>query len=159
MTKKISTRDRFFKKLFKELDEAYSEGSITLAYIRRVMNHYGMDVADLEKTSAMARRSTYIKEAKSHTVKKNPPNPSNSSLRVVKIYDRIEAIEAIKGKDSLWKNSAFRHDFKSSSKAEVFGLSDGSILIRSKNGKKLWNVCEYDDRYDGVDAEKRLKHR
>lgn len=55
---------------------------------------------------------------------------------IVEIYDEITAIEAIKGDSSLWPGEHFRHDFDS--EAKVLGLKDGSILIISTKGKKLW---------------------
>lgn len=63
-------------------------------------------------------------------VSNNPPDDGGE------IYDRVLAIEARKGKKSLWANEDFRHDF--TSKASIYGLSDGSLLIRSKEGKRLW---------------------
>ncbi len=68
----------------------------------------------------------------------NPPDG-------VMIYDTILAIEARKGKNSLWPKENFRHEFKNSSKAAVYGLPDGSILIKSQKGKKLWKVFNYGD--------------
>jgi hypothetical protein len=64
-----------------------------------------------------------------------PPNPRHGA---VEIYDTILAIEAKKGKKSLWPNEKFRHDFKTSSRAKVYGLPDGSLLIKSATGKRLW---------------------
>lgn len=63
-------------------------------------------------------------------------NPSNES---VKIYDKILAIEAQKGRDSLFPNQYFRHDFTSG--AKIYGLPDGSLLIKGK--KKLWKNFDY----------------
>lgn len=54
----------------------------------------------------------------------------------VELYDEIIAIEAKKGKKSLWKGDKFRHDFSKNSKAKVLGLEDGSVLIIGN--KKLW---------------------
>ncbi len=59
------------------------------------------------------------------------------------IYDTILAIEAKKGSKSLWPKENFRHEFKNSNKAAVIGLKDGSILIKSQNGKHLWKVFNY----------------
>ena len=53
------------------------------------------------------------------------------------IYDEILAIEAKKGKKSNFPDDLFRHDFNGS-KASIHGLKDGSLLIKSKIGKKLW---------------------
>ena len=61
-----------------------------------------------------------------------------------KIYDKILAIEAKKGKDSLWPNELFRHDFKERSHGEIWGLKDGALLIVSKSGKRLWKNFNYD---------------
>src|SRR3990167_297746 len=59
----------------------------------------------------------------------------NPMPKMTKIYDKILAIEDVKGKDSLWPKEKFRHNFKHKSEAEVYGLEDGSLLIKSKNGK------------------------
>ncbi len=62
---------------------------------------------------------------------------------VTKFYDRVIRIEAQKGDDSHFPKDKFYHDFKIKD-AEVFGLADGSVLIRSASGKKLWDIFEYD---------------
>lgn len=67
--------------------------------------------------------------------KKNPPTATD-------IYDNILAIEAVKGKRSLWPNEKFRHDFKQGGK--IIGLSDGSLLIKpKKKDGKLWKNFDY----------------
>lgn len=68
-------------------------------------------------------------------------NPIQSQI-VDKIYDKILAIEARKGGDSLWPRENFRHDFKEG--AEIFGLKDGSLLVVGKKGKRLWKRINYD---------------
>lgn len=58
-----------------------------------------------------------------------------------KIYDKIQAIEAQKGKDSLWPKENFRHDFKEG--GEIIGLPNGDLLVK-KNKKRLWKHFNYD---------------
>ena len=65
-------------------------------------------------------------------------NPRSS---LTKIYDNVLAIEAQKGKDSLWPKELFKHKFKSGS--HIYGLEDGSILIKSSKGKRLWKNIDY----------------
>lgn len=69
-------------------------------------------------------------------IQNNPPD-------AVEIYDTILSIEAQKGKKSLWPNQNFRHKFSKKSKAAIYGLKDGSILIKSQVGKPLWKVFDY----------------
>jgi hypothetical protein len=62
----------------------------------------------------------------------------------IKIYDKILSIEAQKGDSSLFPKQYFRHDFKKDkTHAEIWGLPDGSLLIKSKKGKKLWKNFDY----------------
>lgn len=61
----------------------------------------------------------------------------------VEIYENIHAIEAKKGKHSLWPHENFRHDFKGT-QTKVYGLKNGSILIVGK--KKLWKNFQYSER-------------
>lgn len=80
---------------------------------------------------------------KGQGMRKNPPAPA------VEIYDTILAIEAIKGDGSLWPKEKFRHDFEKKSKAKVYGLPDGSLLIKSQKGKKLWK--NFNGYKEGID--------
>lgn len=78
--------------------------------------------------------------AKRSSKKRLAKNPG----KLVKIYDKICAIEAQKGKDSLFPNEYFRHDFKKDrTHGEIYGLPDGSLLIKSKKGKRLWKIFKY----------------
>lgn len=89
---------------------------------------------DLDEEVAVRAIVEYRKTTKPR-LRRNPVD------RPIEIYGDILAIEAIKGNKSLWPNEKFRHDFKSGSK--IYGLPDGSILIKSTNGKKLWKMFDY----------------
>ena len=69
--------------------------------------------------------------------------PLSKPIKATVIYDTIHAVEAQKGSRSLWPFENFRHDFKSKSRAIMLGLSDGSILIKSVKGKRLWKKFKY----------------
>ena len=58
-----------------------------------------------------------------------------------RIYENALAIEAEKGKDSLWPGEKFRHDFKKG--AIIEGMPDGSIRIKHRKGKRLWKKFDY----------------
>lgn len=64
---------------------------------------------------------------------------SNSPSEAKEIYGDILAIEAQKGKGSLFPNEKFRHKFQKGSK--IYALPDGSVLIKGK--KKLWKEFDY----------------
>jgi len=74
---------------------------------------------------------------------------AQSKPQLVEIYKDIEAIYARKGKNSLWPNSPFKHKFKKGS--SVFGvkkggnvrLRQGDLVVRSRQGKRLWRFFEY----------------
>jgi len=63
----------------------------------------------------------------------------NPPAGATEIYGKILAIEAQKGPNSTFPKENFRHEFKPGSK--IFGLPDGSILIKGK--KKLWKKFKY----------------
>ena len=77
-------------------------------------------------------------------MKKKQKVKSNPSCGAVEIYGKIISIEAQKGKDSLWPNEFFRHDFKKNkTSAKIFGMPDGSLRIVSTKGKRLWKNFSY----------------
>jgi hypothetical protein len=63
------------------------------------------------------------------------------------IYPIVFRIEAQKGNEDLeggksqFAGENFYHDFEEGT--EAYGLSDGTVLLRNKNGKPLWGVYEY----------------
>lgn len=76
-------------------------------------------------------------------IKRFKKNPSKDYTGPI-IYDKIIAIEAEKGIDSNFPKELFRHDFKKNkTAAKIIGLSDGSLLIKSTKGKRLWKNFKY----------------
>lgn len=71
-----------------------------------------------------------------------PANPPQhiSTDGAIEIYDRVQAIEARKGKRSLWPDGDFRHDFTRKG-AKVFGLQNGNLLVVGK--VPLWKMFKY----------------
>ncbi len=68
------------------------------------------------------------------------PKRNPVEIEGTEIYRDVLAIEARKGKDSLWPKENFRHDFTSKS-AKIIGLPDGSLLIKGR--KRLWKRFSY----------------
>jgi hypothetical protein len=61
-------------------------------------------------------------------------NPPEAQL----IYDLILEIKAEKRKHPKWKGERFKHEFSRNTHAQIWGLPDGSLLIKSKKGVPLW---------------------
>lgn len=68
-------------------------------------------------------------------VRKNPIAVYNPSRTPLPLKNVTISYQRANGE---YRNQWFKHAFKSS--VFVFGLSDGSILIKSKGGKKLWGT-------------------
>jgi predicted nuclease with RNAse H fold len=85
-----------------------------------------------------------IVAARAALFKKNPRGKFKRNLpdETIEVYDKVLAIEAKKGSKSNYPNEYFRHDFKGATEARILGLPDGSLLIKSKKGKRLWNNFE-----------------
>lgn len=79
----------------------------------------------------------------------NCKNSLNSNILdgAVEIYEKITAIEAIKGgkRKSNFPKEKFRHEFDTP--ARIFGLGNGSLLVVSSDDKSLWNMFDYDVEY------------
>ena len=69
-------------------------------------------------------------------------NPRRPPEGTVKIYDRILAIYAVKSKGSNFPGEKFCHKFSKKYKASIYGLRDGSLLIKGK--KPLWKRFKYE---------------
>lgn len=84
-------------------------------------------------------------EAKSRSAhaKKNRCKRRRNPRRGVVIGEHAESI-TYQGGRGKGKRSRWRHPFERDSHAQVIGMPDGSIKIKSKAGKRLWDFFEVD---------------
>ncbi len=73
----------------------------------------------------------------------NAPRRNPPARGPVEIYGSIDAIEATKGRASLWPGEHFRHDFRGRG-ARILGLPNGDLLVKKGKKGRLWNVFDYD---------------
>lgn len=81
------------------------------------------------------RKLRRIKRKSKDKRRKNPVKP------VCKIYDKVLRIEAVKPINSNFPKQGFYHNFKLKTKASIYGMPDGSLLIKGK--KPLWKKFRY----------------
>ena len=122
---------------YKVFSEAFA---LNEDYLRR---HYEQVWGPFRSAGAAQR---YIEELQgdvrsTRRVRRLEANPPDG----VELYGQVLAIEARKGSRSLWPRENFRHDFSARHKAKVYGLEDGSILIRGP--KPLWKNFSYKDKW------------
>ncbi len=70
--------------------------------------------------------------------KMNPIAIWNEPDKRTLIYDLCLEIRAKKNFHDNYKGEKFKHTFSPKTHAQIFGLKDGSILIKSKKGTPLW---------------------
>ncbi len=94
------------------------------------------ELVRLSRVKAIMKRHGLTAQAALRRARKhNPPGEL--------IYDRLLEIHAQK-QHGKFKGENFVHSFKTGTSAQVLGLNDGSLLIRSTKGKKLWKKFSYD---------------
>jgi len=139
-------------------------GSHTKASVRRRGGYVALigpfrSVSDAQKELKHTGLPVHLgrqKSTRSAVGRTNPPrrgrrlsNPPSVSLEgAVQIYEDIHAIEARKGKHSLFPKGDFRHDF-THRKTSIWGLKDGNLLIVGK--KPLWKNFNYPKNMDPRD--------
>ncbi len=83
------------------------------------------------------RKRTPLQEAAHRrTVRRNPIavyNPPAGRL----IYGRVLSVEAQKT-NGTYRGKRFRHSFAGDSRVAAYAMPDGSVLLRSAAGKRLW---------------------
>ncbi len=105
--------------------------------IRELEKHYNLQPSRMQGWTRQRMEEYLYKLSRKNPVKRKKNLMSNP----IEIYDTILAIEAKKGKYSNWPGEKFRHDFKTNTGAKIYGLPDGSLLIKGK--KRLWKKFDY----------------
>lgn len=108
----------------------------------RTAKGWGYNQNEIERALGYIVQLLEFKEKTESKLKKIGKNPPHSA---VKIYDRIYAIEAQKGKDSNFPKENFRHDFRATD-SEILGMPDGSLVVKSRSGKRLWKNFSYPEK-------------
>lgn len=82
-------------------------------------------------------------------MKKNKKRKSIKAARLIEVYENIEQIFAEKGRKSLWPKQKFKHKFQKGAavlgvkKGGAVRLKEGDLVIRSRRGKRLWKMFDY----------------
>lgn len=99
----------------------------------RAKHQQGISLTAADR-KVLARASQVLRYARRTTAKRNPALPV--------IYERLDRIEATKGPghrcdaECKRKGHGYFHDFGPG--AVIYGLPDGSLMIRHRQGKRLW---------------------
>lgn len=128
------------------IDRSYASGPYRKPAWERMPGIYTSKILATKQIAKYKRMGKYQKDRSEFYIDFDwVPLKSNAPRGAVRIYDNILSIEAEKGNDSLWPGELFRHDFKAKKgKAAIYGLPDGSILI--KGNKRLWKRFNYPER-------------
>ena len=115
------------------------KAAIPVQYIYQLKH----ELADkIRRSKQVSQRNKHTKSYKKYPVKnrkKVTRNACNPGKPVV-IYDKCLRIIAKKGGSSLYKGKTFYHNFHSN--PVILGMPDGSLSIRSRTGKRLWNLIK-----------------
>jgi len=104
----------------------------------RMLKQYERDYLEktLGRSWGLMPKPTIMRVLKK--LKSLKPNP-----QPVIIYDKLLGIEARKS-HGKFAGENFKHDFSQKTNAQVLGLPNGSLLVRSTKGKRLWKKFQYD---------------
>lgn len=128
-----ASKEKLIQYSTKLAEKGYDLNTIVI----RVANYFAIDHQMAGHFVKQGFKLAFGMNPKKWPIEKYKKNP-------VKIYDQLIEIKAKKGKGSLWPGERFKHPFKSKSKAAIYGNKDGSLTIKSKTGKRLWDNFDYD---------------
>jgi len=115
-----------------------TSGEVLSAAWRIWKRDYGVESSPEQKKRYAYRKSFENPRKKKAVVKKNPIAIYNPQKHEATILPMTKVELSYRRSTGEFRGKWFKHDFKSS--VVVLGLPDGSIQIKSMNGKRLWGT-------------------